>query len=144
MMFGGNDWIDLDFFLPTIKDAARNQKPIAWLGWLLGLVATALGVVTPVHWVLLGIGLGFLLGMVVHLVRASANVETTDAFRGYHPSPCPVTPKSRHRKFGSESTSRNRRRRPHTDSLPRDGYETTEGYASTKAIDPGRESSRRV
>jgi hypothetical protein len=69
-IFGGNDWIDLDFFLPTIKDAARNQKPIAWVGWLFGLVVTALGAVPPVHWVLLGIGVGLLLGMVVHFVRS--------------------------------------------------------------------------
>jgi hypothetical protein len=73
---GVGDWIDLDTFLPTIKDAARGQAPVAWVGWLFGLVCTSLALVPPTHWVLLGIGLALLFCMVAHSVRqVSARVE---------------------------------------------------------------------
>ncbi len=63
------DWIDLDSFLPTIKDATRAQHPVAWVAWLFGLLAVALGAVPPVHWPLLAIGVVLLVGAAVHLAR---------------------------------------------------------------------------
>ena len=61
------DWIDLDFFLATIKDATRDQASVAWVGWLAGAVAVALGAVPPVHPILLGFGAVLLVAMAVHL-----------------------------------------------------------------------------
>jgi hypothetical protein len=54
------DWIDLDAWQPTIKEAGRRQGRVGWVGWFFGIIATVLGCVPPVHWVLLAIGLGLL------------------------------------------------------------------------------------
>jgi len=64
------DWIDLDAFLPTIKEAARHPRRLAGVGWVLALVATAFGAVPPVHWPLLAIGVVGILVLAVQRVRA--------------------------------------------------------------------------
>jgi hypothetical protein len=55
--------IDLEPFMPTIREAARNRRPVAWFGWLCGTIATALGALPPMHWPLFMIGIGLLVGM---------------------------------------------------------------------------------
>jgi hypothetical protein len=64
------DWIDLDAFLPTIKEAARHPRRLAGVGWVLALVAIVLGAVPPVHWPLLVIGVVGILVLAVQLVHA--------------------------------------------------------------------------
>ena len=54
--------------MPIIKDATVGQAPVAWVGWFFGIFAVALGLVRPIHWGLLVIGIGLLVGMSIALV----------------------------------------------------------------------------
>ena len=52
-----------------VREATLSRAPVAWAGWLFGVVALGLGLVRPVHWALLTIGVVLLGAMVVHRAR---------------------------------------------------------------------------
>jgi hypothetical protein len=59
----------LDPWINTIRDATRGHVRTAWVGWLFGAIALALGVVRPVHWGLIAIGVALLATMAIVLAK---------------------------------------------------------------------------
>ncbi len=66
----GNQIGVAETWFPMLRDAVRNQRRIAGVGWFAGVVVTVLAVVPPVHQILLATGLILLTAMLIHTVRS--------------------------------------------------------------------------
>lgn len=52
--------------LGMVRDATRGGASVAWVGWMFGIPALGLGLISPRHWGLVAIGGTLVVGLTVH------------------------------------------------------------------------------